>query len=134
MDYIKKFTDQAGGSQGNNPQGQQPNPNQQTQQTGSGGGFLDKLHGMAGGGPESEKKEDTLDKGEFLLASDVIESNKPYHSKANTLSPGIDWVQENVFKQGDQSNESAAEQAKDRMIAQQIRDQYKNYSGGKEQK
>jgi hypothetical protein len=110
MDYIKKFTDQAGGSQGNNnPQGQQPNPNQQTQQSGSGGGFLDKLHGMAGGGPESEKKEDTLDK-------------------------GIDWVQENVFKQGDQSNESAAEQAKDRMIAQQIRDQYKNYSGGKEQK
>jgi hypothetical protein len=26
---------------------------------------MDKLHGMAGGGPESEKKEDALDKGDF---------------------------------------------------------------------
>ena len=44
-------------------------------------------------------------------------------------STGIDWVQENVFKQGAQSNESAAEQAKDNMIADAIRDQYKKTTG-----
>jgi len=57
MDFINKMT---GGNQGNNAQGQAANPQQQTQQSSS---FMDKLHGMAGGGPESEKKEDTLDKG-----------------------------------------------------------------------
>jgi hypothetical protein len=28
-------------------------------------GFMDKLHGALGGGPESEKNEDALDKGAF---------------------------------------------------------------------
>lgn len=67
MDYLNKFTNQASGNQGNKPQGQQPNSQQQTQQSGSSGGssFMDKLHGMAGGGPESEKKEDGLDKGAY---------------------------------------------------------------------
>ncbi|KAK4035013.1 hypothetical protein C8A01DRAFT_38525 [Parachaetomium inaequale] len=98
MDFIKKIADQADGNQG-----QQPHADQKTQQSGS-GGILDKLNGLAGGGPEGEKKEDTLDK-------------------------GIDWVQENVFKQGAQNDESAAEQAKDSMIAKQIREQYKNATG-----
>lgn len=57
MDYINKFTNQASGQQ-NTQQ-----PTQSTQQSSSGGGLMDKLHGMAGGGPESEKKEDALDKG-----------------------------------------------------------------------
>lgn len=30
---------------------------------------------------------------------------------------GVDWVQQNVFKQGDQSNEGAVEQAKDEQIS-----------------
>lgn len=30
---------------------------------------------------------------------------------------GVDWVQENVFKQGAQNNESAVEQAKDEQIS-----------------
>jgi hypothetical protein len=30
---------------------------------------------------------------------------------------GLDWVQENVMGQGDQSNESAFEQAKDEQIS-----------------
>ncbi|KAK0722009.1 hypothetical protein B0T26DRAFT_700957 [Lasiosphaeria miniovina] len=68
------------------------------------GNLLDKLHGLAGGGPESEKKEDGLDK-------------------------GIDWVQEKLLKQGAQDNESAAEQAKDKLIAETIRDQYKKQFG-----
>ncbi|KAK3379197.1 hypothetical protein B0T24DRAFT_522043 [Lasiosphaeria ovina] len=70
----------------------------------SSGNLLDKLHGLAGGGPESEKKEDGLDK-------------------------GIDWVQEKFLKQGAQDNESAAEQAKDKLIAETIRDQYKKQFG-----
>ncbi|KAH6856333.1 hypothetical protein B0I37DRAFT_73806 [Chaetomium sp. MPI-CAGE-AT-0009] len=90
-------------NQASGNQGDKPQGEQQ-QQSSSGGGLLDKLHGMAGGGPESEKKEDALDK-------------------------GIDMVQEKLFKAGDQSNESAAEQAKDRFIADQIRDQYKKATG-----
>jgi hypothetical protein len=42
---------------------------------------------------------------------------------------GIDWVQEHVFKQGPQSNESAAEQAKDKFIAQNVREQYQKATG-----
>jgi len=38
-------------------------------------------------------------------------------------------VQENVLKQGDQSNESAVEQAKDEQISDFIRDQYKKQTG-----
>ncbi|TLD28584.1 hypothetical protein PspLS_04059 [Pyricularia sp. CBS 133598] len=73
-------------------------------QESSSGGFMDKLNSMAGGGKESEKNEDALDK-------------------------GIDWVQENVMGQGQQSNESAIEQAKDKQIAGFIRDQYKTTTG-----
>ncbi|KAK3294560.1 uncharacterized protein B0H64DRAFT_190216 [Chaetomium fimeti] len=95
MDFLNKVANQATGKQGDKPQ---------EQQSSSGGGFMDKLNGLAGGGAAGEKKEDALDK-------------------------GIDWMQEKVFKQGAQNNESAAEQAKDRMIAQQIRDQYKKATG-----
>lgn len=42
---------------------------------------------------------------------------------------GIDLVQEKVFKQGAQDNESAIEQAKDEQIAGFIRDQYKKTTG-----
>ena len=41
----------------------------------------------------------------------------------------IDWVQEHVMHQGDQSNESAAEQFKDEQISDFIRDQYKKTTG-----
>ncbi|KAK4125574.1 hypothetical protein N657DRAFT_271218 [Parathielavia appendiculata] len=97
MDFVNKL---AGGGNDNKAASEHQ---QQNQQAGS-SSFMDKLHGMAGGGPESEKKEGALDK-------------------------GIDWVQENVLKQGPQDNESAAEQAKDRFIAEQIRQQYKKATG-----
>lgn len=42
---------------------------------------------------------------------------------------GIDWVQEHVLGQGDQSSESAVEQAKDEQISDYIRDQYKKTTG-----
>ena len=42
---------------------------------------------------------------------------------------GIDAVQQYGFKQGDQNNESAVEQAKDEQISDFIRDKYKSVSG-----
>lgn len=54
MDFVNKLT-------GNKEEGQKPAESQE-QQSG-GGGIMDKLNGMAGGGPESEKNEDALDKG-----------------------------------------------------------------------
>ena len=85
----------------NHQQQQQQQPLQQSSGSGS---FLDKLHGVAGGGPESEKKEDALDK-------------------------GIDYVQEKFLGKGPQNNENAAEQAKDKMIADAIRKQYQSATG-----
>jgi len=86
--------------QGQGQQGQQSSSN--------GGGFLggitDKLNSAAGGGRESEKNEDALDK-------------------------GIDFVQEKFLGQGPQDNESAVEQAKDEQISDFIRGKYKATTG-----
>ncbi|KAI9665111.1 MAG: hypothetical protein M1821_006559 [Bathelium mastoideum] len=77
------------------------------QKQGSGGflsGIGDKINTAAGGGRESEKNEDMLDK-------------------------GIDLVQEKVLGQGPQDNESAVEQAKDEQISDFIRSEYKSTTG-----
>ncbi|KAI0123976.1 hypothetical protein BJ170DRAFT_68388 [Xylariales sp. AK1849] len=95
MDFVNKLT-------GGQKEGNQAQPEGQKQE--SSGGFMDKVNGLAGGGKESEKNEDALDK-------------------------GVDWVQQNVLGQGDQSNESAAEQAKDEKISDFIRGQYKSTTG-----
>lgn len=42
---------------------------------------------------------------------------------------GVDFVQEKFLGQGDQSNESAAEQQKDEVISDMIRDKYKGVTG-----
>lgn len=42
---------------------------------------------------------------------------------------GVDFVQQHVLGQGDQSNEGAAEQAKDEQISDFIRGQYKSQTG-----
>ncbi len=42
---------------------------------------------------------------------------------------GVDAVQEYGFGQGDQSNESALEQAKDEQISDEIRRQFKQRTG-----
>ncbi|KAI0427224.1 hypothetical protein F5Y09DRAFT_316768 [Xylaria sp. FL1042] len=96
MDFVSKLT--GGESKDENNTGSQ---NQQEEKP---GGFMGKLNSVAGGGTESEKNEDALDK-------------------------GVDWVQENVLGQGDQSNESAVEQAKDEQISDFVRDQYKKTTG-----
>ncbi|KAF3005737.1 hypothetical protein E8E13_006546 [Curvularia kusanoi] len=104
MDFVNKLS--GGNSQGQTSSGQ-------TQSTGSSGGqqsggFLggigDKLNSAAGGGRESEKNEDYLDK-------------------------GVDFVQEKFMGQGPQDNESALEQAKDEQISDFIRGQYKSATG-----
>ncbi|KAI1746551.1 hypothetical protein F4782DRAFT_536331 [Xylaria castorea] len=97
MDFVNKIVDGDSKAENNTS-----NPSKQQEE--SSGGFMDKLNSMAGGGKESEKNEDALDK-------------------------GIDWVQQHVLGQGDQSNESAAEQAKDEQVSDFIRGQYKNTTG-----
>ncbi|KAI4862861.1 hypothetical protein F4820DRAFT_397748 [Hypoxylon rubiginosum] len=92
MDFVNKLT---GGSK-DDQEKQQQQQRQGNEQKTSGGGIMGKLNSMAGGGKESEKNEDALDK-------------------------GVDWVQEHVLGQGDQSNESAVEQAKDEQISDFIR-------------
>ncbi|KAJ4380052.1 hypothetical protein N0V86_004359 [Didymella sp. IMI 355093] len=109
MDFVNKMTG------GGNSQSQGQTSNEQLQSTGSSGeqqqssgGFLggigDKLNSAAGGGRESEKNEDYLDK-------------------------GVDFVQEKFLGQGPQDNESAVEQAKDEQISDFIRGQYKGATG-----
>ncbi|CAE6512982.1 unnamed protein product [Rhizoctonia solani] len=84
--------------------GQQQHPDQANQQSSGGGGFMGLLNNAAGGGKAGEAKEDGLDK-------------------------AIDYVQEHVLGQGNQSNESALEQAKDEQISDFIRSQYKGATG-----
>jgi hypothetical protein len=107
MDFLKNAAGQFSGNN-NQQQGQQTqqggSSNEGQQQSSGAGGFLggltNKLNGAAGGGVESEKNEDYLDK-------------------------GVDYVQEKFMGQGPQDNESAVEQAKDEQISDYIRGQFK---------
>lgn len=65
MDFLNKFANEAAKATGN--QQAAPQQQQQHQPSGGDGGLFGKLHGMVGGGPESEKKEDALDKGKAPL-------------------------------------------------------------------
>jgi len=60
MDSLKGLM---GSATGNQPKTEHHQQQQGSSSSGSGSGFADRLHGMVGGGPESEKKEDGLDKG-----------------------------------------------------------------------
>ncbi|KAF3163981.1 hypothetical protein TWF106_009603 [Orbilia oligospora] len=103
MDFLKKYTDSGSSREDERRPEGSTESGERTE-----GNFFDKasnfVNEQAGGGKKGEQKEDTLDK-------------------------AIDYVQENVFKQGPQDNESAAEQAKDGAIADFIRDQYKKNTG-----
>ncbi|KAI9724530.1 MAG: hypothetical protein M1812_000598 [Candelaria pacifica] len=102
MDSLKGMM--GGGNKEQTGNVQQPASGEQK----SSGGFLsgigNKMNAAAGGGPESEKNEDYLDK-------------------------GVDYVQEHFMGQGPQNNESAVEQAKDEQISDFIRGQYKSTTG-----
>ncbi|KAF3034693.1 hypothetical protein E8E12_005071 [Didymella heteroderae] len=104
MDFVNKMT---GGGNSQSQDQSTGSAGGQQQQQGSGGflgGIGDKLNSAAGGGRESEKNEDYLDK-------------------------GVDFVQEKFLGQGPQDNESAVEQAKDEQISDFIRGQYKGATG-----
>ncbi|KAI9791912.1 MAG: hypothetical protein M1833_001294 [Piccolia ochrophora] len=98
MDSLKNMV--SGGDDDNKPK----ESGEQKSEGGFLGGIGDKLNSAAGGGKESEKKEDYLDK-------------------------GVDYVQENFLGQGKQDNENAIEQAKDEQISDFIRGQYKSRAG-----
>ncbi|KAL1890899.1 hypothetical protein Cpir12675_005206 [Ceratocystis pirilliformis] len=109
MDFSKLATqakNALGGSQENKNTDSQNsnNNNNEDSSTGGFGGLASKLNNAAGGGAKGEKNEDMLDK-------------------------GIDAIQEHVLGQGQQSSETATEQAKDEAIAGFIRKQYKNSTG-----
>lgn len=70
MDFVKKFTsnEQGEGQQQERRDGE----GQQTEQKSEGGflgGLTNKLNSAAGGGKESEKNEDVLDKGPYSVSS-----------------------------------------------------------------
>ncbi|KIW88005.1 uncharacterized protein Z519_11115 [Cladophialophora bantiana CBS 173.52] len=106
MDQLKGALNSFTG--GDNEQQQKQSGGQQGASGSGSGGFLGglggKINAAAGGGRESEKKEDYLDK-------------------------GVDFVQEKFLGQGPQDNESAVEQAKDEQISDFIRNQYKSATG-----
>lgn len=62
MDFVKSFT--GSNKEGTESQSQSQNTTQQKESGGFLGGIGDKLNSAAGGGKESEKNEDYLDKGE----------------------------------------------------------------------
>ncbi|KAF1815821.1 hypothetical protein P152DRAFT_197631 [Eremomyces bilateralis CBS 781.70] len=105
MDFVNKLTgNNQGSNQGQQQQAQGSQQGEQHQSGGFLGGLGDKFNAAAGGGKESEKNEDMLDK-------------------------GVDFVQEKFLGQGPQDNESAIEQAKDEKISDFIRDRYKGATG-----
>ncbi|KAI9704129.1 MAG: hypothetical protein M1836_006990 [Candelina mexicana] len=102
MDSLKGMM--GGGNKEQTGSTQHPASGEQKSSGGFLGGIGNKLNAAAGGGPESEKNEDYLDK-------------------------GVDYVQEHIMGQGPQNNESAVEQAKDEQISDFIRGQYKSTTG-----
>jgi hypothetical protein len=108
-------------------------PQPQSQESG-GGGFLgglgEKFNSAAGGGRESEKNEDYLDKGKQVARCRLDKGFQGNADRGCCLSIGIDFVQEKFMGGGKQDNESAIEQAKDEQISDFIRGKYKSTTGG----
>ncbi|KAI0786923.1 hypothetical protein C8Q75DRAFT_252991 [Abortiporus biennis] len=79
-------------------------PNKEEKKQVERGWLKEKLNEMAGGGAKSELDEDKLDK-------------------------TVDFVQQYILHEGDQSNESALEQMKDEQISDAIRMAFQQVSG-----
>jgi hypothetical protein len=73
MDFVKNLT--GGGNNNNNENQPQATGSEQKSEGGFLGGIGDKLNNAAGGGAEGEKKEDGLDKGEFMFLDQEISEN-----------------------------------------------------------
>ncbi|RSH77008.1 uncharacterized protein EHS24_003949 [Apiotrichum porosum] len=155
MDLLNNLAGQVGGNQNNNQQQQQQGGQQQGQSGGfnlgstlqgltGGGNMEDKLNSMGGGGAQGEADEDFLDKAQRGDAKTSTVPCAPYalhlaavigsrdditHSSQLTLPAGVDLVQQYGMGGGQQSNETAAEQAKDEVISDMIRGKYKEATG-----
>src|SRR3569833_1718345 len=79
MDFINKAI-----SGGNIREGEQRTEGEQK----SSGGFMDKLNSFAGGGKESEKNEDALDKGWCLPASTILRFHGALFTLRVPTNPG----------------------------------------------
>lgn len=139
MDFVNKLTGQGEKSENTNTAS--------TSEHKQSGGFMDRINAAAGGGPESEKNEDLLDKGMlqppsilcFLLdpfplplsyhPQDLHKLPTPPAHTDRAIFIGVDFVQEHFLGQGPQDNESAIEQAKDEQISDYIRREYKSRTG-----
>lgn len=73
MDFINKLT-------GQNEKSEHTNTASSSEHKQS-GGFMDRLNAAAGGGPESEKNEDLLDKGMFQSPAIFACYPLPRHSR-----------------------------------------------------
>ncbi|KAF2142117.1 uncharacterized protein K452DRAFT_249932 [Aplosporella prunicola CBS 121167] len=104
MDFVNKFTGGGSSNEAQNTTSQSTSAQGEQKSGGFLGGLSNKMNSAAGGGRESEKNEDLLDK-------------------------GVDMFQEKVLGQGPQDNESAMEQAKDEQISDFIRSKYKSTTG-----
>jgi hypothetical protein len=143
MDFVNKMTG------GGNSQSQGQTSNEQLQSTGSSGeqqqssgGFLggigDKLNSAAGGGRESEKNEDYLDKGELKL-SHAMTIQVLTRRRCRLRAGEVPWTGTSgqrgmwSFQPGKRMSantvQSAVEQAKDEQISDFIRGQYKGATG-----
>jgi hypothetical protein len=130
MDFLNKVTG-SGNNAGNNAEGNQSSGSNSINENPS-GGFMGKMNNMAGGGASGEKDEDMLDKCQFFFFLSLPLLDLESLFSCDMLMCGVlavDFIQEKFMGQGDQSNESAAEQAKDEAMSDFIRDKYQDTTG-----
>lgn len=87
------------------------------------GGLFGSVNNALGGGKSGEANEDYLDKGKFAPHISFLRI-----ALTDPLDSAVDFAQERMG-QGQQSDESALEQAKDEQISDFIRSQYKGATG-----
>ncbi|CCU74199.1 hypothetical protein BGHDH14_bgh01262 [Blumeria hordei DH14] len=108
MDFIKKISGHDNDTHGSTNNHGSTKSSEMAGSSSSKGSIMnrmgDKFNTAAGGGRESEKNEDYLDK-------------------------AVDMVQEKLLGQGKQDNESAFEQAKDEKISDFVRKEFKGLTG-----
>jgi hypothetical protein len=141
MDFVNKMTGGGNNQQQSNQQGS--SSGEQQQQSSGGGGFLsgigDKMNSAAGGGRESEKNEDYLDKGKLLPPLWSARVTKHYcrcrlcpgevHGRWSSGQRGMPPPPHSYERTASNTAQSAVEQAKDEQISDYIRKTYKSSTG-----
>jgi hypothetical protein len=139
MDFVNKFTGGDKNTQQTSEQNVQGSSSGEQKSGGFLGGIGDKLNSAAGGGKESEKNEDYLDKG--MLSSSPHRCSRDLHTRRRRLCPrevhgrwcsgqrgmlSCFWARDTI---ADCVLQSAVEQAKDEQISDYIRSTYKSSTG-----